>query len=88
MKAVKKIRGPEITFQSDEEKDLVERAALFTGTTTTSFIRLAALEIARSKIEDQRKLVLSNRDFEAFIADLENPHAPNESLKKLMKSNK
>ena len=88
MKTMKKIRGPEITFQSEEEKDLIERAALFTGITTTSFIRLAALESARSKIEEQRKLTLSNRDFEAFIADLENPYAPSESLKKLMRSNK
>lgn len=85
---MKKIRGPEITFQSDEEKDLIERAALFTGTTTTAFIRLAALESARLKMEDQRKLVLSNKDFETFIADLEDPQTPNEALKLLMKSNK
>lgn len=85
MKAVKKIRGPEISYQSDEEKELIERAAAFFGTTPTAFIRYAALEAARLKTEDQRKFILSNKDFDAFISDLEKPSKPNKALIDLMK---
>lgn len=85
MQSAKKIRGPEITYQSEKEKELIEIVALFTGTTPTAFIRSAALEAARAKLDDQRKLVLSNRDFEDFMAELENPSKPNKALKKLMK---
>ena len=86
MNTAKKIRGPEITYQSNEEKDLIERAAQFTGTNPTAFIRNAALEFACFKLEEARKFVLSNKDFEAFLSDLEDAPSPNESLKKLMRS--
>ena len=86
MNAAKKIRGPEVYYQSEEEKDVIERAAQFTGVSPTSFIKAAALQAAYDKLENARKLILSNKDFEAFISDLETPSEPTTALKKVMKS--
>lgn len=86
MSTAKKIRGPEVYYQSEEEKNVIERAAYFSGVSPTAFIRAAALQAAQDKIENSRKLVLSDKDFEGFVSNLETGSEPTKSLKKLMKS--
>ena len=43
-----------------------------------------AYEAARRVVADNDTIMLSQRDFEAFIAACENPQEPNEALRALM----
>ncbi|MDP2431344.1 MAG: DUF1778 domain-containing protein [Pseudomonadota bacterium] len=69
---------------SPEAKALIERAAALMGTTVSGFMLQNAYEAARRVVADNDTLVLSQRDFDAFIATCENPPQPNEALQKLM----
>lgn len=50
------------------EKDLISRAAALTGTTMASFVRLAAKEKAAALLEQESRISLTGRDFDAFTA--------------------
>ncbi|MDD5389324.1 MAG: DUF1778 domain-containing protein [Gallionellaceae bacterium] len=69
---------------SPEAKALIERAAALMGTTVSGFMLQNAYEAARRVVADNDMLMLSQRDFEAFIATCEDPPLPNEALRKLM----
>ena len=69
---------------SPEAKALIERAAALMGTTVSGFMLQNAYEAARRVVSDHDTIVLSQRDFEAFIAACENPAEPNEALRRLM----
>jgi len=67
-----------------EAKVLIERAATLMGTSVSGFMLQNAYEAARSIVADNDTLMLSQRDFEAFVAACENPPPPNPALRELM----
>ncbi len=69
---------------SPESKALIERAAALMGTTVSGFMLQNAYEAARRVVADSDTLMLSQRDFEEFVAACENPSEPNEALRALM----
>lgn len=69
---------------SPEAKAMIERAAALMGTTVSGFMLQNAYEAARRIVTENDTLVLSQRDFEAFVDAIENPPEPNEALRELM----
>ena len=69
---------------SPEAKALIERAAALMGTTVSGFMLQNAYEAARRVVSDHDTIMLSQRDFEAFIAACENPPESTEALRRLM----
>ncbi len=69
---------------SVEAKAMIERAANLMGTTVSSFMLQNAFEAARRIVSETDTLLLTQRDFEAFAAAIENPPKPNAALRELM----
>jgi uncharacterized protein (DUF1778 family) len=69
---------------SPEAKALIERAAALMGTSVSGFMLQNAYEAAQRIVADNDTLMLSQRDFEAFVAACENPPPPNPALRELM----
>jgi uncharacterized protein (DUF1778 family) len=69
---------------SVEAKAMIERAAMLMGTTVSSFMLQNAFEAARRIVSETDMLLLTQRDFEAFTASIENPPEPKAALRKLM----
>jgi len=69
---------------SAEAKAMIERAASLMGTTVSSFMLQNAFEAARRIVSETDTLLLTQRDFEAFTASIENPPKPKAALRKLM----
>lgn len=69
---------------SPEAKALIERAAALMGTSVSGFMLQNAYEAARRIVADNDTLMLTQRDFEAFVAACENPLPPNEALRELL----
>ncbi|MFA6013536.1 MAG: DUF1778 domain-containing protein [Gallionellaceae bacterium] len=69
---------------SAEAKAMIERAATLMGTTVSSFMLQNAFEAARRIVSETDTLMLTQRDFDAFTASLENPPKPNMALRNLM----
>jgi len=69
---------------SAEAKAMIERAAALMGTTVSSFMLQNAYEAARRIVSDNNTLLLTERDFEAFVASIENSPKPKPALRKLM----
>jgi uncharacterized protein (DUF1778 family) len=69
-----------------EERGLIDRAAKLRGKTRTDFILEAARPAAEQALLDQTPLVVSPEAFAAFLARLDQPPAPNECLRKTMRT--
>lgn len=69
---------------SPSAKALIERAAAIMGSTVSSFMLQNAYEAASRVVADNDTILLSQADFEAFIAACENPPEPTEALIRLM----
>ncbi len=69
---------------SAEAKAMIERAAALMGTTVSSFMLQNAYDAARRIVSETDTLLLTQRDFEAFTASIENPPKPKAALRKLM----
>ena len=69
---------------SPSAKALIERAAAIMGSTVSSFMLQNAYEAASRVVADNDTILLSQADFEAFIAACENPPEPTEALTRLM----
>ena len=69
---------------SVEANAMIERAANLMGTTVSSFMLQNAFEAARRIVSETDTLLLTQRDFEAFTAAIENPPKPNAALRELM----
>ena len=69
---------------SAEAKAMIERAAALMGTTVSSFMLQNAYDAARRIVSETDTLLLTQRDFEAFIASIERPAKPKAVLRKLM----
>lgn len=72
------------TRVSQEQKDLIERAAAFSGRTVSDFV-LAHVEVAAKKvIEEHEKLHLDQAQSRILIHALLTPKKPNKNLKLAM----
>jgi uncharacterized protein (DUF1778 family) len=69
---------------SAEAKALIERAAALMGTTVSSFMLQNAYEAARRIVTENNTLLMTERDFDAFTASIENPPEANPALRELM----
>ncbi len=69
---------------SPSAKALIERAAAIMGSTVSSFMLQNAYEAASRVVATSETLLLSQTDFEAFVAACENPPEPTDALIKLM----
>ena len=67
-----------------DDKELFAQAATLMGTTMAGFVRAAAKEKARSLIDRESRLTLSQRDFIAFNAALDEAFAPNKPLQEAL----
>ena len=64
-----------------DEKAIVAKAAALMGTTMAGFVRAAAKERAKTLIDRETRLTLSERDFAEFARALETAFNPNAALK-------
>ncbi len=72
------------TRVSKEQKELIERAATFSGRTVSEFV-LAHLEVAAKKvIEEHEKLQLDRTQSRVLVEALLTPKKPNKKLKNAM----
>lgn len=69
---------------SADAKAMIERAAALMGTTVSSFMLQNAYEAACRIVTENDTLLMTQRDFEAFTASIENPPEPKPALRKLM----
>lgn len=69
-------------------KKKIERAAAISGSTVTDFVIATVSKVADQVIEEQERLLLSDRDRDAFLAALASPAEPSEKLKSAFQSYK
>ena len=67
-----------------EDKKMFAQAATLMGTTMAGFVRAAAKEKARHVIDQEARLVLTKRDFDAFSAALNRDFTPNQPLREAL----
>ena len=65
------------------EKDMIERAAALSGSSTTDFVRSTMLEAAERAVLAHRVLALTSEGAAAFVEAITNPPEPNENLRDL-----
>ncbi|MCY2974550.1 MAG: DUF1778 domain-containing protein [Planctomycetota bacterium] len=74
------------TRVSQEQKDLIERAAAFSGRTISEFV-LAHIEVAAKKVvEEHEKLHLDQAQSRILVDALLTPKKPNKKLKLAMEN--
>lgn len=67
---------------SDDDKGMIEEAAVLTNQTVTQFMLRSASERAAQVIEQHRRMVLNDESWARVMDALSNPPEPNEKLKK------
>ena len=76
------------TRVSQEQKELIERAAAFSGRTVSDFV-LAHVEVAAKKvIEELEKLYLDQTQSRILVDALLSPKKPNKKLKTAMEQHR
>ena len=80
-----KIRGPEIYFDSEDQRILIEEAAKSRGLSVTAFIRSSALKEASEALKHSQLLLVSDRDWDFLTQLIDTPPKPNQALNKLLK---
>ncbi|MGK7876315.1 MAG: DUF1778 domain-containing protein [Xenococcaceae cyanobacterium] len=58
---------------TQEQKELLERAAVLKEVSLSAYTLFHLLPIARQEIDSHERLVLSNRDRDLFMSVMENP---------------
>ena len=67
---------------TEEQKDLLSRAAALLGRSLSEFVVTCAYETAARTLREHRTLTLSNRDREVFVAALLKTPTPGARLRK------
>ena len=67
-----------------EDKEMLAEAATLMGTTMAGFVRTAAKEKALAVIDQEARLSLTRRDFDAFSTALDRAFAPNQPLQEAL----
>lgn len=62
---------------------MIREAAALTGQTVTAFLLSAAQDRARELLDERRHIVISDRAFERFVAELDEPGQPVPELAEL-----
>ncbi len=57
-----------------EQKDLIERAAVLTGQSVTTFLLGASLRLASEIVRDYETMELTNRERDILLAALDDPN--------------
>jgi uncharacterized protein (DUF1778 family) len=70
---------------TEEQKDLLERAANLKGMSLSAYLLSNSLTKAQSDLEQHHKLILSDIDRDLFLELISNPPVPTESLLKAKK---
>ncbi len=70
---------------TEDDKNIIEKAAAFNRQSTTSYIISVVIKQAQLDLIRSELLHLSKEDFEYLLKALENPREPNERLKALFK---
>jgi uncharacterized protein (DUF1778 family) len=63
-----------------EEKAAIERAASLAGVSASAFVRAAAQDAAKRRLEEARSVRLDAAASQQFLESLERPFSPNEAL--------
>lgn len=71
---------------SREDKDLIEAAAALKGQKMSAFVIENMRSASKQLIETSKTVSLSDQAWDAFVAMLENPPEPTESLRRAVKS--
>lgn len=58
---------------TQEQKELLERAASLKGISLSAYTLFYVLPAAKQEVDSHEKLVLSNRDRDLFMSAMENP---------------
>lgn len=66
-----------------DEKELIDRAAVLTGSNTTDFVRSTTLAAAREVIRTHEVIKLTAEGSRVLVEALINPPEPNEHLRAL-----
>lgn len=68
---------------TDAQDAVIREAAALAGQTVTAFLLSAAQDRARELLDERRHLVMSDRAFERFVAELDEPGQPVPELAEL-----
>ena len=66
---------------TQEQKELLERAATLKGISVSAYTLLHVLPAAKQDVDSHERLVLSDRDRDLFMSVMENPPALKGKLK-------
>lgn len=66
---------------TQEQKELLERAASLKGVSLSAYTLFYVLPAAKQEVDSHERLVLSNRDRDLFMSVMENPPALKGKLK-------
>jgi len=69
-----------------EDRNLIDRAAKLLGKSRTDFLLESARHAAQDALLDQALFKVSPKAFAAFVERLDAPPAPNEKLRRMMKT--
>lgn len=70
---------------TQEQKELLERAASLKGVSLSAYTLFYVLPAAKQEVDSHERLVLSNRDRDLFMSVMENPPELNGKLKSAIK---
>jgi len=65
-------------------KSRAEEAAAILGQSITDFTEAALAEKAQTVLDQNERIILSERDFARFVESIENPKPPSEKLRQAM----
>jgi uncharacterized protein (DUF1778 family) len=65
-------------------KQMIELAAMLTGTDTSEFVTMAAFQAAIERIREMRRIQLTAEQAATFFAAIEKPRPPTQELRDLM----
>jgi uncharacterized protein (DUF1778 family) len=69
-------------------KERIQRAAEVLGTSVSAFVVHHAYEAAQRLLQEQEALVLTDRERDQFLAMLDSPPEPTDTLRRLLASGK
>jgi uncharacterized protein (DUF1778 family) len=79
-------RSERVSLRIDaESKRALERAASYTGSTLSDFVITRALAAANEVIQARETVMLSRRDWDAFLEALANPPEPSPDLERALR---
>jgi uncharacterized protein (DUF1778 family) len=72
----------------EKDKATLEKAAAVFGLSLSAFMILNSIKAAQEGLSSQKRISLSNSEWDSFVRALEHPHLPNRALTTLAKRHK